>query len=326
MLLASQLVGVRAAGAETPARAAEPSGRSARLQWQRLVGAEGCISGEELAATLQRRLRRGTIGGPEADVTLEGTIAPAESGVGYKAWLVVRDRSDQSLGTREVTSVETSCRALDEALLLVLTVIIDPSLAFEPGQGAASTSTPPARVASATSAETTWHLSAGGGASLGLVPGVGFGVLANAGVRPWGGPLLELGAAHWFASQVDSDEGSASVSVTYGTLNICAFPFASGAWQFGACAGGQGGVIRVNASDFGGENLSPSRPLANVTARAEARWQVSDPLFVRFSLGGAVPIVRDRFFFNTQTGDVVSLFRLSPVIGVLGLEGGITFH
>src|SRR5688572_15938988 len=89
-LLVSSLTGPALASGAEPRAGAEPAARSAHLQWQRAVGAEGCISGEELAAALQRRLRRGTIGGPEADVTLEGTIAPAAAGApGWKAWIVV---------------------------------------------------------------------------------------------------------------------------------------------------------------------------------------------------------------------------------------------
>jgi hypothetical protein len=324
-VLAFGLAGpAEAEGAEPPpTRGAEAPARSARLQWLRLSGAEGCISGEELAATLQRRLRRGTIGGPEAEVTLEGTIAPSESGLGYKAWIVVRDRSDQSLGTREVTSAEASCRALDEALLLVLSVIIDPSLAFEPGPA----QPPPAPGgARGRSEELSWYLAAGGGAAVGLVPGVGVGVMANAGLRLWGGPMLELGGAHWFDKRVEGAAGGADVSTTYASLNVCFLPLARGRWELGGCAGGQAGVVQVSASDFGGENLSPSRLLANVGARADARYALSGPFFARLSLGGSVPLVRDRYFFTTQTGGTESLFRLWPVVGALGLEGGITFR
>ncbi|HEU4407135.1 MAG TPA: hypothetical protein VFS43_17835 [Polyangiaceae bacterium] len=315
-----------AEGAEPPARDGGPAGRSARLQWQRMAGAEGCISGEELAAALQRRLRRGTIGGPEADVTLEGTIAPAESGQGYKAWVVVRDRSDQSLGTREVSSVESSCRGLDEALLLVLSVIIDPSLAFEPGPAPPPAPAQGAARGARRPSETSWHVAAGVGASVGLVPGLGLGAQANAGVRLWGGPIVEVGGVHWFGNRVDSNAGGATVSTTYGAVNVCWLPYARGRWELGGCLGGQGGVVRVDASGFAGRSLEPSRPIANVAARAEARLSLGDPFFGRLTLGGALPLVRDRFFFSGQGGEVVSLFRLSPLSAGLGLEGGVTFR
>ncbi len=322
LVAASLAAPATAWGAGAPERGAEP-GRSARLQWQRVAGAEGCISGEELAATLQRRLRRGTIGGPEAELTLEGTVAPAERGVGWKAWVVVRDRADRSAGAREVATDEASCRALDEALLLVLSVIIDPSAAFEPG---------PAPAAAAGGRRpgdgqaTTWHLAAGAGAALGLVPRIGLGAAASAGLRLWGGPVLELEAAHWFGTRVERAAGGATVAATQGGVNVCWLPFERGAWQAGGCLGVQGGVVSADAAGFGGENLAPSRPLANVAARGEARLRLADPFFVRLTLGAALPLVRDRFFFESRAGEPSSLFRLSPAIGALGLQGGVTFR
>lgn len=312
----------KARGAEPPAPGAEGAGRSARLQWQRLVGAEGCISGEELAATLQRRLRRGTIGGPEADVTLEGSIAPAEGRPGWKAWIVVRDRDETSVGAREVSSDEASCRALDEALLLVLSTIIDPSVAFEP-----TPPTPPVpKVARRPGRETVWHVALGGGGAIGLVPSLGAGVSASAGVRPWGGPVLELEATHWFANQAERAGGSASVSATYGAANVCWLPVARSRWLLGGCVGAQGGVVSVDGGGLSGQNLAPSRPLGNIAARAEARLAIGDPFFLRFLLGGAVPLVRDRFFFEAPGGESVSLFRLSPVIGAASVQGGLSFR
>ncbi|HEU4536704.1 MAG TPA: hypothetical protein VFS00_21410, partial [Polyangiaceae bacterium] len=309
-----------AAGAEPAGPAADRAGRSARLQWQRLPGAEGCISGEELAATLQRRLRRGTIGGPEAEVTLEGSIAPAEGRPGWKAWIVVRDRQEVSVGAREVSSDEASCRALDEALLLVLSTIIDPSMAFEPAPPAP----PPAP--GRKPGETAWHVAAGTGLALGLVPGLGAGLSVSAGVRPWGGPVLELEGAHWFASQVEREGGSASVSATYGAANVCWLPYARGAWLLGGCLGAQGGVVGVDGAGLSGQNLAPNRPLGNLAVRAEARLEVADPFFVRLLLGGAVPLVRDRFFFNAPGGEPVSLFRLSPFVATATVQGGVSFR
>lgn len=234
----------------------------------------------------------------------------------------MRDRAGRATGTREVASVEPSCRALDEALLLVLSVIIDPSLALEPAPPA-----PEARPAAARpEAATTGYVAAGGGASAGLVPGLGLGVAASAGVRPWGGPVFELEAAHWFGRRVEHNDGAAAVSATHAGLNACALPFARGRWQLGGCAGAQAGVVRVGASGFGGENLAPTRPLANVAARAEARFAVSGPLFVRLTAGAALPLVRDRYFFDDRTGRETSLFRLAPLVTAVGLQAGVTFR
>ncbi|MCU0686426.1 MAG: hypothetical protein MUF34_29970 [Polyangiaceae bacterium] len=308
-------------GADPPAPRGEGAGRSARLQWQRLGGAERCISGEELAATLQRRLRRGTIGGPEAEVTLEGSIAPAEGRPGWKAWIVVRDRDEKAVGAREVASDEASCRALDEALLLVLSTIVDPSMALEP----APPPSPP-KVVRRPGNETAWHVAIGGGGALGLVPGLGAGVSASAGVRPWGGPVLELEGAHWFANQAERAGGSAAVSATYGAVNVCWLPIERGPWSLGGCVGAQGGVVSVDGGGLSGENLAPSRLIGNAAARVEARLALGDPFFLRFLLGGAVPLVRDRFFFDAPGGESVSLFRLSPVIGTASVQGGLRFR
>jgi hypothetical protein len=138
--------------------------------------------------------------------------------------------------------------------------------------------------------------------------------------------VLELEGAHWFGTQAESEVGGATVSATHGGVNVCWLPFERGRLTLGACAGGQAGVLRVAAEGFSGANLSRSRLLANVTARAEARFTVAEPFFLRLALGASVPLVRDRFFFDAQDGRQVSLFQPSSAAFVAGLEAGVTFR
>lgn len=325
------------AGGPRPARGAEHPGRSARLQWQREPGAETCITSEELAAGLQRRLRRGTVGGPEAELTLEGVILPAEGRPGWRAWIVVRDRAGRATGSREFSSDEASCRALDEALLLVLSVIVEPSLALEPAAGAPRPPPPPASGPGAgRREEAVWgYAAAGGGAAVGLVPGLGGGLAGGAGLRLWGGPVFELEAAHWFATRAArevtsaaglSEIGRANVSATYGGLDVCALPVDRRPWHVLGCLGAQAGVVRAVGVEFRGENLTQTRPLVNAAARVEGRFDLGGPLFVRALAGVAVPLVRDKFNFDGRTIGEATLYRFAPVSGTFGAQVGVTFR
>ncbi len=93
------------------------------LRWERATGAERCIDGETLRAAVERSLGHALARGTASVRTIEGRVT--RDGDGFRATLVVRDEAGASLGER-VLHEAGDCRALDEPLVLVISLIVDP--------------------------------------------------------------------------------------------------------------------------------------------------------------------------------------------------------
>jgi hypothetical protein len=104
-------------------RAAAPA---PALSWVREPGAENCITSIELAKKIEGALKRAIfVSASEADLVVEGYIRPSDTG-GYSAKLILTDRSGKPLGSRDLTTEQQDCKALDEALVLVIAVTLYP--------------------------------------------------------------------------------------------------------------------------------------------------------------------------------------------------------
>jgi hypothetical protein len=124
---------------------ADDAVHSARLIWQRAPGAEGCIGEDELRERVASHL--GTRLGDEHDaLVIEGSIAPRASGAGFTAQLTV---AGDAQGARKLSARGSDCRALDDALVLVVAAAIEalaPSRApieDEPAEPAVGTAVAP---------------------------------------------------------------------------------------------------------------------------------------------------------------------------------------
>jgi hypothetical protein len=95
--------------------------------------ADGCIGPAELGEAIEKRLGRATFGA-KPDVRIEGWLR-ADGRHGWRARLTRVTADGTVEGSREVTASGASCRAIDEALVLVGAVMIDPAAAL--GQPAA---------------------------------------------------------------------------------------------------------------------------------------------------------------------------------------------
>lgn len=109
------------------------------LTWR---AADGCIQAAELAERVERRLGR-PVFGAEPDLRIDGYLVAADGtpkNAKWRARLTLIDAHGTVEGSRDVTSPETSCRGIDDSLVLVVAVMIDPSAALTPF---ASPSPPP---------------------------------------------------------------------------------------------------------------------------------------------------------------------------------------
>ncbi|WP_257457842.1 hypothetical protein [Archangium lipolyticum] len=95
------------------------------LRWN---AAPGCIQAAPLARAVEGRLGR-TVFGPEPEFLVDGVLERGTPS-GWKAKLSLVDASGNVLGSREVSTKEEACTAIEPRLLLVIALMIDPSAAF----------------------------------------------------------------------------------------------------------------------------------------------------------------------------------------------------
>jgi hypothetical protein len=100
----------------------------ARLEWSRDRGAESCVSREELETAIEVQLGRSVFGDVAADLLVEGRVNAVQGG--FRAVVRIRARGARAT-TRTVAVRGTDCRALDDALVLVVSVAMDPLLPSE---------------------------------------------------------------------------------------------------------------------------------------------------------------------------------------------------
>lgn len=96
------------------------------LSWVRESGAESCITSIELAKQVEALLGRLIfVSASEAELVVEGYVRPNDT-VGFTAKLVVSDSSGKTLGSRDLATDQPDCKTLNEALVLVIAVTLNP--------------------------------------------------------------------------------------------------------------------------------------------------------------------------------------------------------
>lgn len=318
--------------------------RTSTLSWVRLPGAERCVGPVELAAAVEARLGR-VVFAPvsRAELAVEGRIEPRDGG--FAAALSVSDREGRRLGQRELASKQPDCRAMDRALVLVTSLLIDPDAPLgteaESPRGApsgpndppplerAETSTAPARPTPRASPPS---------APVPLWGAVGLEGVVATGQLPWpsfGGTLaLALGMQDGLRGRVtavfghggaETAAGSpAAFTLLAGGAAACFAGMPRGDLSVGACAGGEiGGLLAAAAALSGEQDRSALWAAAVVGIHAELL------LHRHWLLRGAVelglPLRRDRFTYVDGAGVERVLFEPSPVLVRLGLGLGFRF-
>ncbi len=334
--------------AASVARAGEQSASS--LDWVRKPGAEGCIDETELRARVEVRLSRKLVPVNEARLQVLGDIARSKTG--FTARLETHD-ADKRSGSRTLTSEGEDCRRFDDALVLAITLMIDPDAPFtEPPAAvdvAPSAPTPPMRdptadkpapdanpdaspqrpawnesdPGSAQVLNEPWRLglSVQGAAAVGVLPGVALGGAVGATVIAPGGFGVEASGTLW--AKTDSEPAQATLSLSQFSLRLCAVPFDDDAWMLSACGGGGVGLITAEgrrldnpASDAG------SFPFA-LGALGVSRALVRDLwLFGNTTL--ALPVRRARVSFRDENGDPETIYR-APAGNITWALGVIFF-
>lgn len=305
------------------ARAAEPAPIRASLAWARADGAESCIAAPELARAIEARLGYAVFGSPtSADVTLEGSIAPAAPGPGYRASFRVLDAKGAVLGERKVEGADPSCRALDDRAVLVASILVDDAArekklaASAPATVSASATAPlpsgsasaapsvvPSSAPVAPSASATppreapdpgvkLAVDVGLGVTTGLQPGVGLGLAATAFVRPPRFVPFYVGAGLYPATRSTVGRGGEiAADVKLGTAGLCPLALGEGRASLLVCGGVLVGGLDARGDGFD-ESYGGLAVLVSGVLQARATVRLVGPLALYGALGGHFALVR----------------------------------
>jgi len=114
---------------------------TASLGWSRLPGAESCATAIELGEAVERILGRDVlVAAPDAELSLEGRIERSETG--YRAVIGVARRDGSSEGERVYEHHGQVCAEANDAIALILALLIDPE-ATPPSEPATEPTPPP---------------------------------------------------------------------------------------------------------------------------------------------------------------------------------------
>jgi hypothetical protein len=341
-LLVAVSVEAASAKADEPSRS-EPAGLVARVAvaWLRAPGAEGCISPEELvdrtrarapASALVTLERRG------ADFVVIGRIVP--HGAGFRTEIQLRDAHDHPLGERTFDSKASSCRTIDESLVLALLLLVETHVpAAPPGPPPTrapvelpelapplrSELLPRWRRAPLRLPPPSWRLELGLGAAF----GVGFTPEPTAGATlyaaitpPRSIPFVVRAAAYPYGvdARTIPGEGIEIRDFELGA-DVCPFGFRRGELEGLACAGARAAFLL--AEPLGPQSSSGALFFFTLPLRAEARLRLSNGLAPYAAVVGALSPLSPSFTYRAN-GQKLTSFEVSHV--TLGLELGLAWQ
>lgn len=206
---------------------------AASLSWTRLPGAEHCIDAPGLARAVEARIGEVLVTPAHADRSVEGRIGPRPGG-GWRAVIAIGRANRPLTNTRTIETVEADCRGLDDALTLVVALLVDPS-----GTPPPPPLPPPVREVRVAVHE-PWHLALASRAEVeaGVLEGAAWaGTLALVVDAPRL-PQIELAGTYAPARAIATDLPGREVRETFasGAISVCpAIPL--GEVRIAACGG-----------------------------------------------------------------------------------------
>jgi hypothetical protein len=287
--------------------AATASPPGIELGWVRAPGGGDCIPRQELSSRVEATIGHRVFAN-EGEASVHGTIGPSAAG----GWLAVVELRHEGRPPvrRELSLATGDCRAFDEALVLVVALMVD------------TTASGPARMAIAPPREPA-SVSVGLGMTVasGMLPGVvvGFGLSSEIALPPlW---PIDLWAYEWPGAQATAGASGGELSAWMTGIGLCPRLLSKSRWEVFACAGGAGGSVYSSGVSLD-VALHRTRAYAELEARGGVRLRLAGPLGLGVQLGAGVPLSRDAYDYTRANGAVQEVFRTAPIVPMadIGLE------
>lgn len=324
----------------SPAAAADAPPTSA-LSWIRLPGAETCITASELGTRVERHLGRPVLVSPSvADVSIEGRVestVPA-SARRFRAVVGGTTRDGRTIGAREIVSPGADCRALDDGLVLVVALMIDPE-AIAHAQPAEPTAPSPTTITREIVDERVvvreierpppsrpWIVQAtvAGVAEVERLPGAAPGARVAVRAGPTRVAAFELSLGVVPSAELDVGSRSVAYALFDAGLAFCPGLALGSRVEIAGCAGMRVGDVHSRGRDFPNA-AEVDRGLADLAFGARAAVDVAGPVFAFAAANAMVPLVRQTTTATDADGRTVVLAEQSALGGELGAGVGLHF-
>jgi hypothetical protein len=322
---------------------AQPATTTASLKVSGETGTEKCLSAKQLEAAVEQRLARDVFLQGEAMSLAVSVHFTHESG-SFLAVITLSDTQGRALGVREIQTPAKHCSALDESLPLVVALLVDSPpepRETEPPPSTSATAKPqptpaaPDTVRLSLPEEThaprmpvRWDISVSALASLGVLPGLGFGLELGIGADIPEVTRLRAFVDGYLPNREERDDrpsAGVEVSLVRVGLEVCPLETAPGTLVILGCVGQT--LTRTHAQGFGFyENSSATRLLYGLFGRATGLLDLGGGIYLRASLGVDVPLQRSNYAFVGADGTSAVLFRSSPVGGGAEVGAGLSFE
>ena len=281
-----------------PGHAAELDPSTPRLEW---VAPPECIGRGELERAVTQELGRPAFDANGRELVVRGYVVRTPGGP-YRAAVTLARVSGAALGVRNIASDDATCRSLDEALIVMLGIMLN--------VGRAELAAPPP-------SPWSFRLGLGGAATLGRMPGPGVelalsGGPALPGVVDFGAELaVETGPSR------DIAEGSVHARALSGRVAVSPV-LLRGSPELALHAAVGGGVVAARADGFAS---SDDGLLGVVDVRGGARLslRLARPLWLEIAGDVGFYALRPEFSVKNADGTRDTLFEPGPVFGTLGL-------
>ncbi len=271
------------------------------LAWSQSPGGETCLDRDSLVAKVEETIGHLVFAsGRPSETLIDGSIGRGPRGSGWLAVVEAR-RAGATAFRRELALDGPDCHRLDEAIVLVVALMVDSARQAAPLAIRAA----PESQAVAIGADVA--------IALGMLPGaaVGIGLASDVKIPPLWPIALQTHA--WPVSQaIQGGAGGRLGAWTFGA-GLCPLTFASRNWGLYACAGATGGAIYSNGVDLD-VSRSNTRPYLQADVWTGIRLRIAGPLFAVVELEGAVPFAHDSYSYAQADGTVRDVFKTSPFI------------
>jgi hypothetical protein len=279
------------------------------MDWRRAAGAEGCIDGPTLEREVEGRLERRVFGNAmEADVFLHGQVERRDTD--FVARLSMVAANGRVLGERELRSDAPDCARLDESLAVVIALALDSIRAMP----AASLRVPKA------SPRDGWTAKVGPTfvGSWGLLPDPSMTMGFDVSVQPpsfW--PFDFAWSLGLFPTKVERSGRTAEFSSMQFGLFLCPFSYVSRV-ELRTCLGTEADYVSATGVSFDVQRTTGSW-VVGPSARTVLFFPLGHAAGFSSNFSLAVPLLRDRFTYTAEGGQVELLHRPAPVVLFLGL-------
>jgi hypothetical protein len=290
------------------AKAARADGTAltSSLSFTRSPGSESCISAVDLARAVEKRLRRRVFESPSvAALSIEGQVEATREPPGWRAVIRAAKSDGTALGTRELSSGERQCSALDRSLVLVIAQLIDPDAELDP----------PAAVAQPRAGR--FSLGAHGNAATGVLPELAVGGDVAFGFRALRALALEFRGGIWASQTSTRAEGGGHFALADAFIGACT-PFELGAaFEVGPCAGVRIGWLRSRGVDL--DATEENSWLVEPTLGFRASLKLSHTFAFEVGGGAFVNAVRPHFRYQEVDGSTVGVYQVPDFGGIFSV-------